>query len=60
MNGELEQRQVTGHYRRLIEEEMRKCPILDFDNVAVEQWEGTVTLPCAILGDVVSKVPVAQ
>jgi hypothetical protein len=59
MSGELEQRQVTGHYRRQIEDEMRKRSILDFDNVAAEQWEDAITLPCAILSGVVSKVPVA-
>ncbi|WP_138755673.1 replication initiation factor family protein [Paenibacillus sinopodophylli] len=59
MNGELEQSQVTGYYRRQIEDEMRKRSILDFDNVAAEQWENVITLPCAILGGVVSKVPIA-
>lgn len=59
MSGELEQRQITGYYRRKIADEMRKRPILDFDNVAAEQWEDAITLPCAILGGVVSKVPVA-
>jgi len=38
---------------------MRKRSILDFDNIAAEQWEDAITLPCAILGGVVSKVPVA-
>ncbi|WP_157128216.1 hypothetical protein [Brevibacillus parabrevis] len=60
MSGELEQKQVTGYYRRQIETEMRKRPILDFDNVAAEQWEEVVTIPCAILGGVVNKVPLAQ
>lgn len=59
MSGELEQRQITGYYRRKIADEMRKRPILDFDNAAAEQWEDAITLPCAILGGVVSKVPVA-
>ncbi|UHA73722.1 replication initiation factor family protein [Paenibacillus sp. 481] len=59
MNGELEQRQVTGYYRREIEKEMRTRPTLDFDNVAAEQWENAIAIPCAILVGAVSKVPVA-
>ncbi len=59
MHGELEQRQVTYHYRKQIEQEMRLRPNLDFDRLAAEQWEEVVTLPCAVLGGVISKVPVA-
>ncbi|NOJ74157.1 replication initiation factor family protein [Paenibacillus alvei] len=59
MNGDLEQRQVTGYYRREIEKEMRTRPTLDFDSVAAEQWENAIAIPCAILVGVVSKVPVA-
>lgn len=55
MSGELEQRQITGYYRRQIESEMRKRPLLDFDTVAAEQWEEVVTIPCAILSGVVKK-----
>ncbi|MNO47731.1 hypothetical protein D3C76_380540 [compost metagenome] len=59
MSGELEQKQVTGYYRREIEKQMRQRPTLDFNKVAEEQWEDVITIPCAILGGVVSKVPVA-
>jgi len=59
MSGELEQSQLTGHYRRLIKAEMKNRPTLDFDKVAAEQWEDAVTLPCAVLGGVISKVPIA-
>ncbi|MFC3801887.1 hypothetical protein [Cohnella sp. GCM10012308] len=59
MSGELEQKQVTAYYRREIEKQMRQCPTLDFDKLAEEQWEDVITIPCAILGGVVSKVPVA-
>lgn len=60
MLGELEQSQISGHYRRQIIAEMRKRSTLDFDNVAAEQWEEAITLPCAILSGVVSKVPVTH
>jgi hypothetical protein len=56
MIGELEQKQVTGYYRREITKEMRKRPTLDFDAVAARQWEDAVTIPCAVLGGVISKV----
>jgi hypothetical protein len=59
MRGELEQRDVTYHYRQEIKAEMRKRPTLDFDKAAAEQWEDAITIPCALLGGVVSKVPVA-
>lgn len=59
MDGELEQRQVTAYYRREIVEQMRQRPTLDFDRLAEEQWEEAITVPCAILGGLISKVPVA-
>lgn len=59
MRGELEQKDVTAYYRREIVAQMRKCPTLDFDRLAEEQWEEAITIPCAILGGLISKVPVA-
>lgn len=59
MNGELEQRQVTGYYRREIEKEMSTRPTLDFECAAAVQWENAIAVPYAILVVVVSKVPVA-
>ncbi|WP_059041428.1 hypothetical protein [Paenibacillus rubinfantis] len=59
MRGELEQQDVTAYYRREIVEQMRQRPTLDFDRLAEEQWEEAITVPCAILGDLISKVPVA-
>lgn len=59
MRGKLKQKEITGYYRRKIVEQMRQFPTLDFDKVAAEQWEEAITLPCAILGGVISKVPVA-
>lgn len=60
MRGELEQRQVSYHFRKQIEQEMRLRPNLDFDRLAAEQWEEAVTLPCAVLGGVISKVLIAK
>lgn len=59
IRGELEQKEVTAYYRREIVEQMRQRPTLDFDRLAEEQWDDVITIPCAILGGVVSKVPVA-
>lgn len=59
MRGELEQKDVTYYYRSQIKAEMSKRIVLDFDTLAAEQWEEVITIPCAILGGVISKVPVA-
>ncbi|MBP2001373.1 hypothetical protein J2Z69_002416 [Paenibacillus shirakamiensis] len=59
LSGELEQKQVTGYYRREIEKRMRQRPTMDFNRLAEEQWEGVITIPCVVLGGVVSKLPVA-
>jgi hypothetical protein len=56
MSGELQQKEVTGYYRRQIEEEMRTQLTLDFDKVAAVQWEEAITIPCAILGGMINKV----
>ncbi|CAG7648174.1 hypothetical protein PAESOLCIP111_05544 [Paenibacillus solanacearum] len=60
MTGELEQREVTGYYRREIEKIMRKSPTLDFDITAAEQWEDVVTIPCSVLGGLITKTAIAQ
>lgn len=60
MRGELEQKDVTYYYRSQIKAEMQKRTILNFDTVAAEQWEEAITIPCAVLGGVMSKVAVAQ
>jgi hypothetical protein len=59
MRGELEQKDVTYYYRSQMKAEMNKRKVLDFDTVAAEQWEEAITISCAILGGVISKVPVA-
>ncbi|WP_025683442.1 hypothetical protein [Paenibacillus maysiensis] len=58
MRGELEQKGFTAYYRREIVEQMRRRPTLDFDRPAEEQWEEAITVPCAILGGLISKVSV--
>jgi DNA relaxase NicK len=60
MRGDLEQKDVTYYYRSQIIAEMRKSTTLDFDKVAVEQWEEVITITCAILGGVISKVAVTK
>lgn len=60
MSGTLKQQDVSYYYRKKIENEVRKQPVLDFDAVAAEQWEEVVTIPCAVLGGMVNKVPLAQ
>ncbi|WP_028543613.1 hypothetical protein [Paenibacillus taiwanensis] len=58
MSGELQQKDVTGSYRRLIVEEMRKQPTLNFDEVAAAQWKEAITIPCAVLSGQINHLPV--
>ncbi|WP_312131043.1 replication initiation factor family protein [Lysinibacillus capsici] len=56
MSGELQQKDVTGYYRRQIVEKMRTQLTLDLDKLASEQWEEAIKISCAILSGVISKV----
>ncbi|AIQ73015.1 hypothetical protein [Paenibacillus odorifer] len=56
MSGELEQKQVTGYYRRSFVKKLQACPTLDFDQEACKQWKDAITIPCAVLGGVISHV----
>ncbi|MEK3963444.1 MULTISPECIES: hypothetical protein [Paenibacillus] len=58
MSGELQQKDVSGYYRRLIVEEMRERPTLNFDEVAAAQWKEAITLPCAVLCGQINHLPV--
>lgn len=58
MSGELQQKDVTSYYRRLIVEEMRKQPTLNFDEVAAAQWKEAITIPCAVLCGQINHLPV--
>ncbi|MBD0379584.1 hypothetical protein ICC18_05605 [Paenibacillus sp. WST5] len=60
ISGELQQKDVSGYYRRLIVEEMRKQTTLNFDDVAAAQWKEAITLPCAVLCGQISHLPVQE
>ncbi|MGV2881498.1 hypothetical protein [Paenibacillus taichungensis] len=57
MSGELQQKDVSGYYRRLIVEEMREQSTLNFDEVAATQWKEAITLPCAVLCGQINHLP---
>lgn len=58
--GELLPQNTTPYYRKQIQEQMRTQDILDLNDLAAEQWQEAITLPCAILSGKISHLPVQE
>ncbi|EMT49938.1 replication initiation factor family protein [Brevibacillus borstelensis AK1] len=48
-NGLMTMDEFTPHHKRTIAELLKSQEVVDFDSIAIEQWEETVLLTCALL-----------
>ena len=48
-NGLMTMDEFTPHHKRTIAELLKSQEVVDFDSIAIEQWEETVLLPCALV-----------
>lgn len=48
------------YYRKQIQEQMKTQDVIDLNELAAEQWQEAVTLPCAILSGKISHLPIQE
>lgn len=60
LQGELLPQDTTPYYRKQIQEQMKTQDVIDLNELAAEQWQEAVTLPCAILSGKISHLPIQE
>lgn len=56
--GKLLPQDTTPYYRKQIQIQMNTQDVINLNELAAEQWEDAVTIPCAVLGGLISKAAV--
>ncbi|GKS12222.1 hypothetical protein YDYSY3_32220 [Paenibacillus chitinolyticus] len=57
---ELLPQETTPYYRKQIQEQMHTQNVIDLNELAAEQWQEAITLPCAILSGKISHLPIQE
>lgn len=58
--GELFPQDLKPYYRKQIQNQMNSQDVINLNELAAEQWQEAITLPCAILSGKVSLLPVQE
>ncbi|MNI45344.1 hypothetical protein D3C73_997660 [compost metagenome] len=51
---------MTPYYRKQIQSQMNSQDVINLNELAAEQWQEAITLPCAILSGKISHLPVQE